>query len=146
MVAVLLGYTCDVLQRWKFPQAKSEGNTRLVEKRESYPCMETLYSLWEYEFAGMHLCFPPVHQLRCLGSIFLFYSLACPGSLDDSIPGRSCRYNHVLRFSRLPNDVPSHWYVPKLSYQVKHLILVQAGTWRLTARAAPEMPLLASRT
>ena len=66
MVAVLLGYTCDVLQRWKFPQAKFEGNTRPVEKRESYPCMETLYSLWEYEFASMHFRFPPVHQLSCL--------------------------------------------------------------------------------
>jgi Cu+-exporting ATPase len=49
---------------------------------------------------------------RCLGSIFLFYSLACPGSLGVTIPGRSCRHNHILRFRRLPNDVPSHWYVP----------------------------------
>ena len=99
MVAVLLGYTCDVLQRWKFPQAKFEGNTRLVEKRESYPCMETLYSLREYESTSMHLRFSSVHQLSCLlligifwclGSIFLFYSLARPGSLGDTIPGRPC--------------------------------------------------------
>jgi hypothetical protein len=83
---------------------------------------------------------------RCLGSIFLFYSLACPGSFDATIPGRSCRHNHVLRFRCLPNDVPSHWYVPYLSYQVKHLIVAQGGTWKLTARVAQEMPLLASRT
>jgi Cu+-exporting ATPase len=49
---------------------------------------------------------------RCLGSIFLLYSLACPGSLDVTILGRSCRHNHILRFRRLPNDVPSRWYVP----------------------------------
>ena len=33
---------------------------------------------------------------RCLGSIFLFYSLACPGSVDVTIPGRSWRHNHIL--------------------------------------------------
>jgi Cu+-exporting ATPase len=49
---------------------------------------------------------------RCLGSIFLFHSLAFPGSLGVTIPGRSWRHNHILRFRRLPNDVPSHWYAP----------------------------------
>ena len=33
---------------------------------------------------------------RRLGSIFLFYSLAGPGSLGVTIPGRSCRHNHIL--------------------------------------------------
>jgi Cu+-exporting ATPase len=33
---------------------------------------------------------------RCLGCVFLFYSLACPGSIDFTIPGRSWRHNHIL--------------------------------------------------
>jgi Cu+-exporting ATPase len=47
-----------------------------------------------------------------LGSIFLFYRLARPGGLDITIPRRSWRYINILRFRRLPNDVPSHWYAP----------------------------------
>ena len=68
MVAVLFGYTCDVLQRWKFPSAKFEGNTRPVEKGESYPCMETLYTLREYESIGMHLRLP-IRSLAQLSSL-----------------------------------------------------------------------------
>jgi hypothetical protein len=49
---------------------------------------------------------------RRLGSIFLFYRLACPGSLDITVPGRPCRYINILRFRRLPNDVPSRRYAP----------------------------------
>lgn len=48
----------------------------------------------------------------CISGIFLFYSLARPGSFDATIPGRSSRHNHVLRFRRVSNDVPSYWYVP----------------------------------
>jgi hypothetical protein len=66
MVAVLLGHTCDVLQRWKLPQAKFEGNRRPVEKRESHACVEAFSSLWEYEFAGTHLPSPLIHLLSCL--------------------------------------------------------------------------------
>ena len=46
----------------------------------------------------------------CLGGIFLFHRLAGPGRCDITIPGRSCQYINILRFRRLPNDVPSHWY------------------------------------
>ena len=59
VVAVLLGYTCDVLQRWKFPQAKFERNKRSMEKRKSHACVETVCPLWEYELAGTHLPFSP---------------------------------------------------------------------------------------
>ena len=55
MVAVLLVYTRDVLQRRKFSQTKFEGNTRPVEKRESHACVETFSPLREYELTGMHL-------------------------------------------------------------------------------------------
>ncbi len=48
----------------------------------------------------------------CLGGIFLFYRLACPGSLNVTIRRRSCGYINILRFRRLLNDVPSHWYAP----------------------------------
>jgi P-type Cu+ transporter len=48
----------------------------------------------------------------CLGGVFLFYRLACPGGLDITIPRRSCRYINILRFCRLPNDVSSYWYAP----------------------------------
>ena len=56
--------------------------------------------------------FNMIGVFRCLGSVFLFYRLARPGSLDITIPRRSCRYINILRFRRLPNDVPSHWYDP----------------------------------
>ena len=49
---------------------------------------------------------------RCLRSVFLFYRLARPSSLDITIPRRSCRYINILRFRCLPNDVPSYWYAP----------------------------------
>ena len=49
---------------------------------------------------------------RCLSGIFFFYRPACPGSFDITILGRSWRYIDILRFCRLPDDVPSHWYVP----------------------------------
>ena len=55
MVDVLLGYTCDVLQRWKFPQAKSERGLCPVEKRESHSYMETISPLREHELTCM--CF-----------------------------------------------------------------------------------------
>ncbi len=49
---------------------------------------------------------------RCFSSIPLFYRFACPSGLDITIPGRSWRHNHILRFRRLLDDVPSHWYAP----------------------------------
>ena len=48
-----------------------------------------------YPFASSAV-FLTIGILRCLGSIFLFYSFACPGSLDATIPGRSCRHIHIL--------------------------------------------------
>ena len=53
MVAVLLCYTCDVLQCWRFPQAKSEGGLCPVEKRKSHTYMETFSPLWEHELTGI---------------------------------------------------------------------------------------------
>jgi hypothetical protein len=55
MVNVLLGNTCDVLQRWKFPQAKSERDLCPVEKRESHSYMETFSPLREHELTGTGL-------------------------------------------------------------------------------------------
>jgi hypothetical protein len=61
MVAVILGYTCDVLQCWKLPQTVLEGNTCLVEKRKPHACMETFSPLREHEFTGIHPPFRPMH-------------------------------------------------------------------------------------
>jgi hypothetical protein len=55
MVAVLLGYTCDVLQCWNIPQAKHGGGLRPVEERKSYSYTETFSPFREYELAGMGL-------------------------------------------------------------------------------------------
>ena len=48
-----------------------------------------------YPFTGS-AAFNITGIFRCLSSVFLFYRLARPGSLDIKIPRRSCRYINIL--------------------------------------------------
>ena len=59
MVAILLGYTCDVLQCRRFPQAKSEGDSRAMGKRKPYSYTATLSPLREHELAGLFFVSAP---------------------------------------------------------------------------------------
>ncbi|KAH9965883.1 hypothetical protein BC827DRAFT_1382131 [Russula dissimulans] len=63
-----LGYSGDVLQRRKLPQAKFERSARLVEKRKPPTDMETFCPLWKYhddEFAPI---------IGSLGGVFQGFS------------------------------------------------------------------------